>query len=96
VGTGTSVCLRGSEETFSDNDLKNSYPLQRYVMYNNKETNNGSNKRTTEKGSLPGFLGNAGKEQEVSSVFASLLIRRCNTGNESKGTVQSDWLGTII
>ena len=53
------------------------------------QTNGG----TTEKGSIPRFLGNAGKEQEVSSVFAAILTGGCNTRNESQGTVQSDWMG---
>ena len=58
-------------------------------MYNNKETNNGSNKRTTEKGSLPGFLGNEGKSKEVSRVFTSILAGGCNTRDEGQRTIQA-------
>ena len=32
MGTGTSVCLRGSEETFSDNDLKTALHLFIYKI----------------------------------------------------------------
>ena len=44
-----------------------------------------TNRRTVEKGSLPGFLGNEGKSKEVSSIFASILTRGCYQGNESQG-----------
>ena len=65
-------------------------------MYNKKTTNDNDTDRTTEKGlSIPRFLGNAGKEQEISSVFATILARGCNQGNESQGTVQNNWLDSV-
>ena len=54
-----------------------------------------TNRGTVEEGSLPGFLGNAGKSKEVSGVFATLLGRGYDPGNEVPGTVQTYWLATV-
>ena len=64
-------------------------------MCNNKEIDNGSNKKTTGNGSIPRFLGNEGKGKEVSSVFAAILEGGLHQGNESQGTVQSYWLDPV-
>ena len=44
---------------------------------------------------IPRFLGNAGKEQEISRIFATILRRRYDTGDESKGSVQNNWLDSV-
>lgn len=56
---------------------------------------NGSNERTTENGSIPRFLGDEGKSKEVSSVFAAILRRGHDSGNEGPGAVQDNWLGAV-
>jgi hypothetical protein len=53
------------------------------------------NRETVNDGSLPGFLGNAGKSKEVSSIFAAILEGGLHQGNESQGTIQSNWLATL-
>ena len=53
------------------------------------------NRGTVKDGSLPGFLGNAGKSKEVSSIFAAILEGGLHQGNESQGTIQSNWLATL-
>lgn len=66
------------------------------IMYNKKTIDNYDTDRTTENGlSIPRFLGDAGKEQEVSSVFATVLARGCHQGNESQGSVQNNWLDSV-
>ncbi len=64
-------------------------------MCNNKEIDNGSNKKTTGNGSIPRFLGNEGKGKEVSSVFATILRRGYDQRDESQRTIQNHWLGSI-
>ena len=56
---------------------------------------NNGNERTNEISAIPRILGNAGKEQEVSSIFATILCRGCCQGNEGKGTIQNNWLASI-
>lgn len=64
-------------------------------MYNNKYNSNDTN-RTTENGMpIPRFLGNAGKEQEISRIFATILRRRYDTGDESQGTIPAYWLDSV-
>ena len=66
------------------------------MINDNKHTeNNGSNTRTAENGSIPGFLGNAGKSKEVSRVFAAILRRGYDTRNESQRTIQNHWMDLI-
>ena len=65
-------------------------------MNTEKETgNNEFNKRTDKIGFIPRFLGDAGKEQEVSRVFAAILNGGCDKGNESQGPIQNHWMDSI-
>ena len=92
---GAIACLDMSEGTKPENDWKTALLFKENVMHNNKDNSNDTN-RTTENGMpIPRFLGNEGKSKEVSSVFATKLIGRYDTGDESKGTIQSLWLDSI-
>lgn len=64
-------------------------------MCSNKGNDDDINRRTKEGLSLPRFLGNEGKCKEISSVFATLLARRCHQGNEGQGAVQNHWLDSL-
>ena len=65
-------------------------------MSNNKEIyDNGSNRKATGNGTIPGFLGNEGKSKEISRIFATILNRGYDKRNEVQRAISYNWLDTV-
>lgn len=56
---------------------------------------NESNRKTDGNGAIPRFLGNEGKSEEISRIFATILDRGYDKRNEVQGTVSDNWLDTV-